>query len=113
MIHQRKKVWPWIFGIGIGVNLIALGFFIFNELHHRPMPDGKQLKEVIANELQFDHQQRAVFTQFVKNHQHQSATIREEIAKAKMPDLTAANLEAAVRTIAGSARSMGITVEGL
>ena len=37
----------------------------------------------------------------------------EEIAKAKMPDLTAANLEAAVKTIAGSARSMGITVEGL
>ncbi|MCX7901126.1 MAG: 50S ribosomal protein L11 [Burkholderiaceae bacterium] len=37
----------------------------------------------------------------------------EEIAKLKMPDLTAANLEAAVRTIAGSARSMGITVEGL
>ena len=37
----------------------------------------------------------------------------EEIAKAKQPDLTAADLEAAVRTIAGSARSMGITVEGL
>ncbi len=37
----------------------------------------------------------------------------EEIATAKMPDLTAANMEAAVRTIAGSARSMGITVEGL
>ena len=37
----------------------------------------------------------------------------EEIAKAKMKDLTAADLEAAVRTIAGSARSMGITVEGL
>ena len=37
----------------------------------------------------------------------------EEIAKTKMPDLTAANLDAAVRTIAGSARSMGITVEGL
>ena len=37
----------------------------------------------------------------------------EEIAKAKMPDLTAADLEAAVRTIAGSARSMGITVEGV
>jgi large subunit ribosomal protein L11 len=36
----------------------------------------------------------------------------EEIAKTKMPDLTAAELEAAVRTIAGSARSMGITVEG-
>jgi len=30
-----------------------------------------------------------------------------------MPDLTAANLDAAVRTIAGSARSIGITVEGL
>src|SRR5712671_4945154 len=37
----------------------------------------------------------------------------EEIAKAKMPDLTAANLEAAIRTVAGSARSMGITVEGV
>jgi large subunit ribosomal protein L11 len=37
----------------------------------------------------------------------------EEIAQAKMPDLTGANMEAAVRTIAGSARSMGVTVEGL
>ena len=37
----------------------------------------------------------------------------EDIAKAKMKDLTAGDLEAAVRTIAGSARSMGITVEGL
>jgi large subunit ribosomal protein L11 len=37
----------------------------------------------------------------------------EEIAKLKMPDLTAANLDAAVRTIAGSARSAGIEVEGL
>lgn len=37
----------------------------------------------------------------------------EEIATTKMPDLTASNLEAAVRTIAGSARSMGIEVEGL
>ena len=37
----------------------------------------------------------------------------EEIAKTKMPDLTAANLEAAVRTIAGSARSMGVEVEGV
>jgi large subunit ribosomal protein L11 len=37
----------------------------------------------------------------------------EEIAKVKQPDLTAAGLEAAVRTIAGSARSMGVDVEGL
>ena len=37
----------------------------------------------------------------------------EEITKAKMPDLTAADLNAAVRTIAGSARSMGVDVEGL
>ena len=37
----------------------------------------------------------------------------EEIAKMKMPDLTAADLEAAIRTVAGSARSMGITVEGV
>ena len=36
----------------------------------------------------------------------------EEVAKAKTPDLTAADLEAAVRTIAGSARSMGVEVEG-
>ena len=34
-------------------------------------------------------------------------------AKMKMPDLTAADMDAAVRTIAGSARSMGITVEGV
>jgi large subunit ribosomal protein L11 len=37
----------------------------------------------------------------------------EEIAKTKQPDLTASDLEAAVRTIAGSARSMGIEVEGM
>jgi large subunit ribosomal protein L11 len=36
-----------------------------------------------------------------------------EIATAKMPDLTAANLDAAIRTIAGSARSMGLDVEGV
>jgi large subunit ribosomal protein L11 len=40
-------------------------------------------------------------------------TQAEEIAKMKMPDLTAADLEAGVRTIAGSARSMGVEVEGL
>ena len=37
----------------------------------------------------------------------------EEIAKLKEPDLTAADLAAAVKTIAGTARSMGIEVEGL
>ena len=37
----------------------------------------------------------------------------EEIAKQKEPDLTAADLDAAVRTIAGSARSMGLNVEGV
>ena len=37
----------------------------------------------------------------------------EEIAKTKAPDLTAADMDAAVRTLAGSARSMGIVVEGL
>ena len=37
----------------------------------------------------------------------------EEIAKIKVKDLTAANMDAAVRTIAGSARSMGIVVEGV
>jgi large subunit ribosomal protein L11 len=37
----------------------------------------------------------------------------EDIAKAKMKDLTAADLDAAVRTIAGTARSMGVNVEGV
>ncbi len=37
----------------------------------------------------------------------------EEIAKTKMSDLTAADLDAAVRSIAGSARSMGLDVEGV
>ena len=37
----------------------------------------------------------------------------EEIAKTKMPDLTASDMDAAVRTVAGSARSMGIEVEGV
>jgi large subunit ribosomal protein L11 len=37
----------------------------------------------------------------------------EEIANAKMPDLTAADMDAAVRTIAGSARAMGLEVEGV
>ena len=37
----------------------------------------------------------------------------EEIAKTKMEDLNAANLDAAIKTIAGSARSMGLNVEGL
>lgn len=37
----------------------------------------------------------------------------EEIAKIKLPDLTAADLKAAVRTVAGTARSMGVEVEGV
>jgi len=37
----------------------------------------------------------------------------EEIVKIKEPDLTAADIDAAVKTIAGSARSMGLEVEGL
>ncbi|ALP52366.1 50S ribosomal protein L11 [Candidatus Tenderia electrophaga] len=37
----------------------------------------------------------------------------EEIAATKMPDLTAADMDAAVRTIAGTARSMGLNVEGV
>ncbi len=36
----------------------------------------------------------------------------EEIAKTKMPDLNAASIEAAMRTVEGTARSMGIEVEG-
>lgn len=49
-------------------------------------------------------------------HSQKVATVNlaqiEEIAKLKMPDLTAASLKAAMRTIIGTARSMGIIVEG-
>ncbi len=37
----------------------------------------------------------------------------EEIASTKMPDLTAADMDAAVRTVAGTARSMGVETEGV
>lgn len=37
----------------------------------------------------------------------------EEIAKTKLPDMNASDIESAMRTIAGSARSMGIVVEGM
>jgi large subunit ribosomal protein L11 len=37
----------------------------------------------------------------------------EEIAKTKMKDMNAASVDAAIRTLAGSARSMGVTVEGV
>jgi len=37
----------------------------------------------------------------------------EEVATIKMPDLTAADMDAAVRTVAGTARSMGLEVEGV
>ena len=37
----------------------------------------------------------------------------EDIAKAKMKDLNAADLDAAMRIVAGSARSMGVIVEGM
>jgi large subunit ribosomal protein L11 len=37
----------------------------------------------------------------------------EEIAKIKMPDLNASDIDAAVRTIAGTARSMGLNTEGM
>ncbi len=36
----------------------------------------------------------------------------EEVAKTKMPDLNAANLEGAIKTVEGTARSMGLTIEG-
>ena len=42
-----------------------------------------------------------------------SRTQLEEIATTKMPDLTAADMDAAVRTIAGTARSMGLETEGV
>ena len=49
----------------------------------------------------------------VKKGQQVSRAQLEEIARIKNPDLTAADLEAAVRTIAGSARSAGIEVEAV
>ena len=55
----------------------------------------------------------SVITPIGIDHAHYLGNTIEEIAKTKMPDMTAADLDAAVRTIAGSARSMGVTVEGL
>ena len=43
---------------------------------------------------------------------HLSYAQAEEIAKTKMPDLTSIDMDAAVATVAGTARSMGVTVEG-
>ena len=63
--------------------------------------------EIQANEIL---RTRVALNEILASHTGKTA---EEIAKAKMPDLTAAGLEAAVRTIAGSARSMGVDVEGL
>jgi protein CpxP len=83
MVNQRKKMWAYIFGIGLSVNVLALGFFGFNEFQHRPFPGGPQLKNVIADELQFDEKQRTIYAGYVKNHQDQSAEIRKEIAEAK------------------------------
>jgi large subunit ribosomal protein L11 len=37
----------------------------------------------------------------------------QNVAEVKMPDLTAADMDAAIRTVAGSARSMGLKVEGV
>jgi large subunit ribosomal protein L11 len=36
----------------------------------------------------------------------------EEVAKTKMPDLNTTNLQSAIRTIEGTARQMGLTIEG-
>lgn len=83
MVNHHKKMWSWVFGIGLFINILALGFFGFNEFQHRPIPGGPELKEVIANELQFDEQQRTIFAGLVKIHQIQSAEIRKEINEAK------------------------------
>lgn len=83
MVNQRKKVWAWVLGIVLFINVLALGFFGYNEFQHRPMPGGPQLKEVISNELKLDEQQRQIYAVYVKNHQNQSAEIRKEIADAK------------------------------
>ncbi len=55
----------------------------------------------------------AVVTQIQKKIGTVTRQQLEDIAKVKMEDLNAADLEGAVKTIAGSAKSMGLIVEGL
>jgi large subunit ribosomal protein L11 len=72
-------------------------------LHHQDATGVSMIKKAI-NLTRFRY---AAYGQGWKDHR-----VLEEIAT-KMKDMTAADLDAAVRTIAGSARSMGVTVEGV
>ncbi len=65
------------------LNLGTLGFFWMNHLHESRMLVGPQLKERIAEELQFDEAQKEVFELLVKDHQMRSQQIRLEIEQAK------------------------------
>lgn len=84
MLKERKKWWIFLFALILIINLGTLVFFWLGHLHEQRMLDGPQLKEVIADELNFDEQQRNKFEVFVKEHQDKSAQIRRKIEKAKI-----------------------------
>ncbi|MHA8050499.1 hypothetical protein V7S79_05245 [Aquirufa sp. ROCK-SH2] len=84
MLKERKKWWVFLFALILIINLGTLVFFWLGHLHEQRMLDGPQLKEVIADELNFDEQQRNKFEVFVKEHQDKSAQIRRKIEKAKI-----------------------------
>ena len=77
-------------------------------------PVNKSIRDLEARHLRPDAAERHVDRcDSLSIHGPTIAAPVEEIAKMKMKDLTAADLDAAVKTIAGSARSMGVTVEGV
>jgi cell division protein YceG involved in septum cleavage len=83
MFKGRKKTWVALFVLILLINLGTLGFFWMNHLHESRMLVGPQLKERIAEELQFDEAQKEVFELLVKDHQMRSQQIRLEIEQAK------------------------------
>jgi protein CpxP len=83
MFKERKKSWVALFILMLLINLGTLGFFWLNHFHETRMLGGPQLKEIIAEELEFNEKQKAAFEILVKDHQNRSHHIRQEIEQAK------------------------------
>ena len=71
--------------------------------------EAKRSEDVVDQVLELDRERRAIIGE-VETLKSRRNTVTEEIAKLKMPDLNAGSVEAAMRTIEGTARSAGITV---
>jgi hypothetical protein len=84
MIMQSRKRWIFLFGLLLVINLGTLMFFWMGHLREQRMPVGPHLKERMAEELNFDENQRKQLDIFVKDHQDKSAQIRIKIESAKI-----------------------------